>query len=100
MAVKKSVGLRELKNRLSEYVRRVRAGHRLLITDRGQVVAELRPPGDAGADPGSDSGLAQLVKRGSLSPGAPNNAGLYPSMPRLLPAGTVGRLLDEERGGR
>ena len=40
----KQVGLRELKNRLSEYVRLVRAGEHIQITDRGQVVAELIPP--------------------------------------------------------
>src|SRR3970040_281145 len=39
----KRVGLRELKNRLSEYVRYVRAGHAIEVTDRGEVVAELRP---------------------------------------------------------
>jgi prevent-host-death family protein len=37
------VGTRELKTRLGEYLRRVRAGHRLVITDRGEPVAELRP---------------------------------------------------------
>jgi len=37
----KSVGLRELKNRLSEYVREVRSGEGVLVTDRGEVVAEL-----------------------------------------------------------
>ena len=37
----KQVGLRELKNRLSEYVRLVRAGEHVQITDRGQVVADL-----------------------------------------------------------
>ncbi len=31
----KRVGLRELKNRLSEYVRQVRSGHGVLVTDRG-----------------------------------------------------------------
>jgi prevent-host-death family protein len=41
----KSVGVRELKNRLSEYLRDVRAGERVLVTDRGEVVAELAPPG-------------------------------------------------------
>jgi prevent-host-death family protein len=38
------IGLRELKNRLSHYVRRVRTGHPIQVTDRGEVVAELLPP--------------------------------------------------------
>jgi prevent-host-death family protein len=41
------VGLRELKNRLSEYVRLVREGEHVQVTDRGQVVAELVPPAPA-----------------------------------------------------
>lgn len=36
------VGTRELKTRLGGYLRRVRAGQRLVITDRGEPVAELR----------------------------------------------------------
>lgn len=37
------VGTRELKTRLGGYLRHVRAGNRLVITDRGEPVAELRP---------------------------------------------------------
>jgi len=40
----KAVGVRELKNRLSEYLRLVRKGEKILVTDRGEVVAELRQP--------------------------------------------------------
>lgn len=39
-----SVGVRELKNRLSHYLRRVRAGDTVRVTDRGEVVAELKAP--------------------------------------------------------
>ena len=41
----KTVGVRELKNRLSEYLRRARAGEGVLVTARGEVVAEIGPPG-------------------------------------------------------
>jgi prevent-host-death family protein len=37
------VGARELKTRLGAYLRRVREGRTLLVTDRGEPVAELRP---------------------------------------------------------
>ena len=40
----RAVGVRELKNRLSEYLRLVRNGEQILVTDRGDVVAELRQP--------------------------------------------------------
>ena len=39
-----TVGIRELKNRLSEHLRMVRRGEEILVTDRGEVVAELRQP--------------------------------------------------------
>jgi len=38
-----SVGIKELKARLSEYVGRTREGERFLVTDRGEPVAELIP---------------------------------------------------------
>ena len=39
----KSVGVKQLKTRLSEYLRLVRHGETVLVTDRDEVVAELRP---------------------------------------------------------
>ena len=38
------VGLKTLKNKLSEYVRRAAAGETIVITDRNRVVAEIVPP--------------------------------------------------------
>ena len=38
-----TVGIKELKARLSEYVGRTREGERFLVTDRGEPVAELIP---------------------------------------------------------
>jgi prevent-host-death family protein len=38
------VGLKILKNKLSEYVRLAAAGDTIVITDRGRVVAEIVPP--------------------------------------------------------
>lgn len=40
-----SVGIRELKNNLSKYVRDVERGKRVAVTAHGRVVAELVPPG-------------------------------------------------------
>ena len=39
----RTVGTKELKNRLSHYLRLVRAGARIFVTDRGKLVAELGP---------------------------------------------------------
>ena len=41
-----SVGIRELKNNLSKYVRDVERGKRVAVTAHGRIVAELVPPGD------------------------------------------------------
>ena len=40
----KSVGLKVLKNKLSEYVRLAAAGETVVITDRNRIVAEIVPP--------------------------------------------------------
>ncbi len=42
-----TIGLRQLKAHLSEYVNRCRKGERIVITDRGREVAELVPLSDA-----------------------------------------------------
>jgi antitoxin (DNA-binding transcriptional repressor) of toxin-antitoxin stability system len=96
----KTVGLRELKNRLSEYVRAVRAGESVLVTDRGDVVAELAPPGETTGTGGLPSGLVALARSGRLTLGADNEAALYPALSRLLKPRRAAELLDEERGTR
>lgn len=64
----RAVGLKTLKNRLSEYVRLVAAGETVLVTDRDRVVAELVPP-RAGRSPLlADARLADAVRNGWLTP--------------------------------
>ena len=41
----RAVGIRKLKNRLSEYLRMVRQGEDIFSTNRGELIAELRQPG-------------------------------------------------------
>ena len=96
----KTVGLRELKNRLSEYVREVRAGEGVLVTDRGEVVAELVPPGRASDGHGTPARLVALAKAGQLTLGADNDGAAYPKLSRLLKRHRASELLDQERGGR
>lgn len=96
----KTVGLRELKNRLSAYVRQVRSGHAVLVTDRGQVVAELLPPRAAVAEPDPQRAMTSMVRRGVLSLGARNDPRLYRRHPRRLARGKLRRRLDEERSDR
>lgn len=55
-----TVGVRELKNRLSAFLRRAAEGERITITDRGRPVAVLTPP-DA---PGEDEAITSMVREG------------------------------------
>jgi prevent-host-death family protein len=98
----KTVGVRDLKNKLSEYLRRVRLGETVLVTDRGEVVAELMPPGQGQRDPSVPEGLHALAKRGLLTLGAPAATDLYPALTRKPGERrrSVAEWLDEERGTR
>lgn len=96
----KSVDMRELKNRLSEYVREVRSGEEVLVTDRGEVVAELIRPGQALDERSATSGLVALARRGQLTLGSSNDAALYPKFSPVLERGRAIDLLGEERGTR
>lgn len=84
----RTVGLKVLKNKLSEYVRIAAGGETVLISDRDRVVAELVPP-QAGRSPEvADAVLAQLVREGLVTPA------LYPpGDPPAVPPG-VARLAD------
>jgi antitoxin (DNA-binding transcriptional repressor) of toxin-antitoxin stability system len=54
----RTVGLKVLKNKLSEYVRLASQGETVLIADRDRVVAELVPPQPGRAETVSDAVLA------------------------------------------
>lgn len=94
-----TVGVRELKNRLSEHLRMVRRGEEVLITHRGEVVADLRQPSRVPAA-ATFPGLVRHARAGKARIGGPNRRDLYPSQEPFLPPDTAGRLLDEERGDR
>lgn len=74
------VGSRELKTRLGTYLARVRRGETILITDRGQPVAELRPvetspdPTVAALQKMAAEGLVRLPTRTRLTPFKPIRA--------------------------
>ena len=92
-----SVGIRELKARLSSYVRRVRQGEVIQVTDRGEVVAELRPPSSAKRVPVELAGLHEMASRGMVRLGKSNRGMRYPRSPVRLPEGSAKAALDAER---
>jgi antitoxin (DNA-binding transcriptional repressor) of toxin-antitoxin stability system len=93
----KAVGVRELKNRLSEYLRAVRAGERVLVTDRGEIIAELAPPGaNRPAEP-LDAALGEAVRQGWLTPPLIGPGSVPPAGPPVAP---LAELVDELRRDR
>jgi len=88
----RTVGLKVLKNRLSEYVRLAAQGERVLIADRDRVVAELVPPEAGRAERVSDAVLAGLVRDGLLAPALSPGRPLTSPHPR---GATLAQLLGE-----
>lgn len=89
------VGIKNLKNNLSAYVRRARKGVRVLITDRDEVVAELGKP-RSDIMQGLHPLLAEWIAAGQLRPATARKRKLSAS-PVRLPAGTAKRILDADR---
>lgn len=94
----RTVGLKVLKNRLSEYIRLVTGGETVLVTDRDRVVAELRPPQGRGPLT-SDAMLAEAMRRGWLAAPLIVGEGTPPRAP-VAPLAELLRQLDEDREDR
>jgi antitoxin (DNA-binding transcriptional repressor) of toxin-antitoxin stability system len=95
----RAVGIRVLKNRLSEYVRLAASGETVLVTDRERVVAELVPPRSGRSVDVADALLADAVRRGWLTPAA----GAVEALPPRRPVTTLAQVLAEladDRGER
>jgi len=63
----KAVGVKQLKARLSEYLRSVKAGEIILVTDRDEVVAELRPPRQLPPPLESEDTMQSLADAGEIT---------------------------------
>ena len=83
------VGVRELKERLSEFLERAARGEHLTVTDRGRPKAVLGPL------PGGDN-LARGIAEGWITP--PQSPGPVPSPPaRVTASASVRNMIDEDR---
>lgn len=87
-----SVGIAELRQNLSVYLRRVSGGERLLVTDRNRPVAELGPAPSAGPD------LDRLIAEGRVS--RPRRTGLPAPLELTGDPSALSRALDDVRGDR
>ena len=92
MYMKATVGVAELRQNLSRYLRRVERGERLLVTDRNRPVAELGPPPTTGAE------LDRLIADGRVS--RPIRSGLPEPLELDGDPYALSRALDEIRGER
>jgi prevent-host-death family protein len=85
-----TVGVAELRQNLSKYLRLVARGERLVVTERNKPVAELGPP------PSTGRALDRLIVEGRLA------RPLRPGLPEPLKLSgdphALSRALDEIRG--
>ncbi len=94
----RAVGLKTLKNKLSEYVRLAAGGETVLVTDRDRVVAELVPPQHGRAECLGDVQLAEAVRKGWLTPPSLVSASPLPEATSRAARGTALRAC--RRSGR
>ena len=88
----RSVGLKVLKNKLSEYIRLAASGETVLVTDRDKVVAQITAP-DASRSPLlADAVLAEAVRKGWLTPPV---VGRSSAPPASKPVASLRELLAE-----
>jgi prevent-host-death family protein len=87
-----TVGVAELRQNLSRYLRRVELGERLVVTDRNRPVAELGPP------PSSGAALDRLIAEGRVL--RPRRRGLPGSLELTGDPYALSQALDEVRGER
>jgi prevent-host-death family protein len=94
----RAAGIRELKDNLSEYVRRAEAGERIAVTAHGRVVAVLGPV-EKEARGRRRSRFDELVAEGVIR--LPTETGVlpedWPTTTIRLPKGTAAELIDADR---
>jgi antitoxin (DNA-binding transcriptional repressor) of toxin-antitoxin stability system len=87
----RSVGIKVLKNKLSEYVRLAAGGETVLVTDRDVIVAEIVPPNPTRSSMLSDALLLDAFRQGWITP--PVSVGRGP--PERKPVMTLDKLLHD-----
>lgn len=95
----RSVGIKVLKNKLSEYVRLAANGETVFVTDRDRVVAELIPPRQGGDAHLSDVMLEEAFRKGLIIPAA-NPSQPIPATTPIMTFQELLRDLDESRQDR
>jgi antitoxin (DNA-binding transcriptional repressor) of toxin-antitoxin stability system len=95
----RAIGIKVLKNKLSEYVRRAANGETILVTDRDRVVAELNPPSAGRATTAGSVWFEDAVRKGWIRP-ALLKGPLPPPPAPIMSLEQLMKQLDEDRGDR
>ena len=98
----KAVGIKRLKARLSEYVRLAKGGETVLVMERDEVVAELRPARSQSlAGSPTEEILDVLAEAGVLTrPSLPKQDWKWEVRGLGLPRGIAEKVLDDLRSER
>jgi prevent-host-death family protein len=89
----KSVNIAELKNRLSIYLNKVRAGEEILVRDRDRPIAKIVPLREGG-----DDELRALAAQGKLRLGEGVVDESFWDLPApRVPASVLRRVMEQER---
>lgn len=62
-----TVGVRELKNRLTQYLKRAKSGEEVVATDRGKPIALIRPIHSGQSVQSLEARLATLASQGMVT---------------------------------
>ena len=95
----RTVGLKVLKNKLSEYVRCAAAGETVVITDRGHPVAEMVPPRNERTYYANPK-LNEAVRQGWIIPGRRRGMEPPPRLPAVATLEEILRELEQDREDR
>lgn len=95
----RSVGLKVLKNKLSEYVRMAAGGETVLVTDRDRVVAELGPPRADRKTMTAQAQWDEMVRKGLITP-AKSRTGKPPPRKPIMSFEQLMRELAQDREDR
>ena len=85
------VGVRELRQNLTRYLRRVKTGETLEVTEHGQSVAVLAP-----LPPANESVIERLIREGRARPAKGDLRDVKP-LPRIASGPSLSEILDELR---
>lgn len=88
------IGIRELRQNASEYVRRAERGETIEVTDRGRPVARLSPL------PKAESVFDRLVAEGKATPALGDLLEVVKPAPPLPGQPTIAEMLEEQREER